>query len=432
MYLAEDLKFSEHNIRAVKIINKNEVLNASLSEYNIELLLKLDHPNLVKIYDIIEDEKNLYIVQDYCEGGDLFSFIVKNKLLNENFTKIITKQVLIALNYLHNDSINIVHRDIKPENILIFRNEYSTDLSDIVIKISDYGLSSFFTKDKKISQISGAPLYTAPEVCLGKYDHKCDLWSTGVIAYTMLAGRTPYAGKDYDVLFKVLHQDYEFPDTFSDPTKEFLSLLLNKDPLERIDTETALEHEWMQNIIGTGLDEGKAVEILQELAKFSVGKNLRKGVLSYILTRKLYSENNDELYKLFKEIDVNNDGKIDKEELFNKYGKHFPGTEAEQWGQVCKFVDNMDINKSGKIEFSEFLTISSIINKEMDKKQLKDAFEFFDYDKNGYIEANDLREIFEDTDMTDEILQNILDEYDDNGDRKISYNEFCDLVTKNI
>lgn len=430
VYLAEDLKTSDNSKRAVKIIKKEEIVKNNLSENNVEMLLTLDHPNIVKIYDILEDDKYVYLVQEYCEGGDLFEFIIKNKLVNERMTKIIIKQLLGALAYLHNEEVNIVHRDIKPENILILRKEHSSP-EDITVKLSDFGSASFFSKNKSMTQVTGTPFYIAPEVILGKYDQKCDIWSTGVLTYTMLAGKPPYSGRDYDVLFKILHKNYEFPDFISYSAQEYISNLMNKNPVDRHDVHQAFNDVWLNDTMDNSYNQIVGVEIISNLAKFSIGKNLRRSVLSYIYSRKYYDENNYSLNKLFKEIDLNNDGKIDINELFQKYGKYFPGTVEEEWEEIKKFVNNLDINKSGKIEYSEFLTVSSVINKEVSKKHLQDAFDFFDYDKNGFIEANDMREIFEDTDLTDEALQQIIDEYDKNGDRKISFSEFCDVITNN-
>lgn len=150
--------------------------------------------------------------------------------------------------------------------------------------------------------------------------------------------------------------------------------------------------------------------------------------MSYILSRKLYNENNSNLQKMFRELDVNKDGHVDIDELYNKYGTLFPGTLDEVWDKIKNFIETVDINKNGKIEYSEFLAVTSMINKEVSQKALKDVFDHYDYNKTGYISSEDLKEIFEDTNISDEEIQRMIDEVDKNGDRQISFDEFYQMI----
>jgi calcium-dependent protein kinase len=424
--IVEDINISGMK-KVVKIVHKSEEHEHNLTENSIDLLLSLDHPNIVKIHEILEDEKHLYIIQDYCEGGELFSYIVNKNLLSENLVKVVIKQILEALNYLHLKGV--FHRDIKPENILIASHS-TTNIEDIVIKLADFGLSELLTKRKAAGgKVSGPPFYTSPEVIEGKYDHKCDLWSVGVIAYTMLSGSPPYTGNEYQVLYKILHDDFEFSETFSDMAKDFINGLMTKNPSKRPEIKDALEHLFLV-VEENSTTRELGLEILGKMSKFVVGKNLKRSVLSYILSRKIYVENNNDLLKLFKEIDKDGNGQIDVGELYSSYGKFFPGTPEEGWEQVKLLVEKVDINNNGKLDYSEFLAVTSLISKDLNQKMLKQVFSHYDQDGSGYIQATDLKEMFEGTDLTDEAFQLMIDDYDQDGDRKISFDEFYDMVTK--
>jgi Ca2+-binding EF-hand superfamily protein len=209
---------------------------------------------------------------------------------------------------------------------------------------------------------------------------------------------------------------------------EFIARLLNKDFTLRPEANALIKNKWLNNVEIEKLDEMIGVGILNKMAKFTLGKSLRRSVLSYIYTRKLYSDNDLELQKLFQEIDSNHDGVVDFDEFAEKYAKYFPGSKRQVYDKMKSFFDSMDIDKTGSLSYSEFLTINTILNKELCQNTLREIFNFYDFDNNGYIEADDIKEIFEDTLLTDEGFQKIIDEYDDNGDRRISFEEFSNMI----
>ena len=175
--------------RAMKIIKKEscdeEYLKSLTNEINI--LRMLDHPNIIKLYEIYQDSACIYLITEFMGGGDVYQVLTRKKILNESQAAKVLKQVLLAVNYLHGKKI--VHRDLKPENLML-EKENHWDL-----KVIDFGLSRVFNKDKKMNQRLGTPYYVAPEVLKKKYDEKCDIWSIGIILHILLTGNPPFLGR---------------------------------------------------------------------------------------------------------------------------------------------------------------------------------------------------------------------------------------------
>jgi calcium-dependent protein kinase len=172
-----------------------EIENFQTIINEINLLKSLDHPNIMKIYEYFADEQQFYIVSEYCEGGELFDFIQSRGTMNETIIANIFHQIMSALLYCHNHQI--IHRDIKPENLLL-KQLIESDDSDFDIKLIDFGASLQIDSKKKANQVVGTPYYVAPEVLMGSYDSKCDIWSAGVILYIMLCGYPPFYGDNDD------------------------------------------------------------------------------------------------------------------------------------------------------------------------------------------------------------------------------------------
>jgi len=185
---------------AIKAIPKKKLgKNLKAIKQEINILWKLDHPNIVKYHETYENDEFLYIVMEYCSGGDLFDLITKRSKgepLKESVIAEIMKDLLLAINHCHENKV--VHRDIKAENVMVGE--------DGTIKLIDFGLSCQNTsKQSKMSDIVGTPYYVAPEVLKGNYSSKCDLWSLGVLFYILLSGYLPFNGETAsDVYEKVL------------------------------------------------------------------------------------------------------------------------------------------------------------------------------------------------------------------------------------
>ncbi len=175
----------------------------------------LRHPYLIHLHEIYEDQKQIYFVIEDVENGELFDLIVKNRKLPENEACRIYFQLAEALEYIH--LIKIVHRDLKPENVLLDKN--------FNIKLIDFGLSNIYTSNENLQTACGSPCYAAPEMILGeKYSaYKVDIWSSGVVLYTMLTGHLPFDAPQIQKLYsKIISGTYVIPEYLSPLAKNFI------------------------------------------------------------------------------------------------------------------------------------------------------------------------------------------------------------------
>ena len=442
-YVVEDLKLGDSSgqkcVRIIdKSLNENKVL---LSDRIITSLVKLTHPNIIRIIEILEDDKYFYIITDYCAGKDIFTYFYNyREHITENLIRKVLTQVLSALSYLHRSGI--IYKNICPSKILVYNPQF--DPNDIQIKLSDLinNTEQFSKKSYKYTgydNIIQDPLFIAPEFIEKKYNHKVDIWGVGILAYLLFIGEPPFKGSKHQIIYQILNKKIEYPPELSDIKRDILKKMLYKNPNDRYEADDILKEEYFQ--IDANEEQGSEdnkkekdkefFNVVNSMCNFAGGKNLRKSVMSYIIARKLYKENDSKLRKIFESLDKDHNGAIDKSELLEQYQKFFPGTTQNQLKIINTFLESADVNNNGKIDYAEFLTTMNLGNKELGEKTLKEVFDFYDYNKNGSIEASDIKEIFEYTGLSDKEIHEMLDDVDLNGDREISFEEFYKLITAN-
>lgn len=410
--------------RAVKIFRKSTYPSkkeiAKLHS-EIEILKNLDHPHIIQIYEYFDDAKRFYIIMEKCQGGELYSQIVKQSSFNEQDACGILKQLVSALAYLH--SQKIVHRDVKPENILF---EYPNDLSSI--KLIDFGVASFFKEQSTLKDAVGTLYYSAPEVLNKDYDAKCDLWSCGIISFLLLTGHSPFDQDDDSVIIERV-KSLKFSDlqeklrNVSEFGQDFIRKLICP-AAERIDAEEALRHPWLN----TPAPKDVELNALEALRKFNKGNKIQEAVHTYIASQCLTIEETRELKQLFLRIDLNGDGKLSKEELAEYYFKVMGDQDT---AEIDKIMNDIDTDKSGFVDYSEFIraTVSkSVIN---NVKNLKLAFTKFDIDNSGKISAEEFKAVLQgNSSYGDDVWRQIVMLADKNNDGEIDYNEFVQMIVR--
>ncbi|XP_028513871.1 MAP/microtubule affinity-regulating kinase 3 isoform X3 [Exaiptasia diaphana] len=207
-----------------------------------------DHPNIVKLYEVIETDKTLYLIMEYASGGEVFDYLVAHGRMKEKEARAKFRQIVSAVQYCHQK--HVIHRDLKAENLLLD--------SEMNIKIADFGFSNEFTPGNKLDTFCGSPPYAAPELFQGKkYDGpEVDVWSLGVILYTLVSGSLPFDGQNLKELReRVLRGKYRIPFYMSTDCENLLKRFLVINPQKRAKLEQIMSDKWMN--IGCELNELK-------------------------------------------------------------------------------------------------------------------------------------------------------------------------------
>ncbi|XP_031490526.1 serine/threonine-protein kinase ATG1t [Nymphaea colorata] len=242
---------AEHAISGRRVALKRvdlSMLNRRLRESldcELAFLAKVDHPNIIRLIEVFEASKYLFLVLEFCAGGDLSSYIQRNGMVSEQIARTFLRQLATGYEVLH--AHHVIHRDLKPENILL-----STPNCDAVLKISDFGLSRTIGPGDNAETVCGSPLYMAPEVLqFQKYDEKVDLWSLGVIAFELLNGYPPFKGRNNVQLLQGITNSTRLP--FSElilpklhpDCVEMCTRLLCKNPDNRLSFEEFYHHKFL-------------------------------------------------------------------------------------------------------------------------------------------------------------------------------------------
>ena len=403
-----------------------ELLKKSLSDYEglmreVNLMIKLDHPNIIKLYEYYENDKKIYLIMELCTGGELFDRIVENTENGIQFTEKqaanLFRQMMNAINYCHKNGI--VHRDLKPENLLYLNKDKNSP-----IKVIDFGMSKRFTPEKFMSEKVGTAYYISPEVLQGKYDEKCDIWSAGVILYIIICGYPCFNGEDDDEIFAAIQKGkIQFPSPEWDDISEDAKNLIKKmccPPDKRLTAEQVLQETWVKD---NAPNSTKALLPMKKdgFKNYANSNKLRKAVITYIASR-LSEDEIKKIKEVFQSIDADNDGKLSLEEM----------KKALSSGEV-KFDFNeeifkqIDTDNSGNIEYTEFISACIEKNIYLNEEKLKEAFKLFDADGSGKISRDEIEKVLKLGSNSKEI-DNIMAKHDTNKDGEIDFNEFLDMM----
>ena len=376
---------------AIKSIS---IKNLTPKDYNdlvkeVDIISGLDHPNIIKFYETYHDQFYFHIVMELCQGKEVFDKIANNGYMPEKKVVNIIFKVLLAIAHCH--SRGITHRDLKPENIL-----FESLKPDSEIKLIDFGLSRKYAKNEKMHTILGTPYYVAPEVLKGEYDEKCDIWSIGAMTYLMLCGDPPFTGNsNNDIFKKILKNDLRFNPykwkNISNSAKDFVKLCLNKNASERPSASKAVDHPWFNNVVKeTHNLKNLPKNILINIKNFDIVDKFKQMIIKYLINRM----NGDEINiykKSFYALNYYHNGWIEPSEL----KKGFKLANIDITDEEIKYLYSIIIQPhKGGMDYSEFLMAGFDKNVLLTKDNIEKAFNYFDINKSGYIEYEDLKEVF--------------------------------------
>jgi len=409
---------SEHQREyALKSIQLGRVSTEFLDEMRneIDILRTLDHPNIVKAYEVFETKRQIHIVMDLCAGGDLYT----RGPYSEKQSAAIVGKILSGVAYMHQK--NICHRDLKFENIM-----WESTHKDAEIKLIDFGLSTKYLPGRYMSEGVGTIYTMAPQVLKGVYTEQADLWSIGVMTYMLLSSTKPfYHRKRRYMIDRILRCDYNFHGKqwlhVSQPAKDFVAALLKLNPGERLTAQQALDHEWLKNSFALSdrrPDEADMENIAGHITNYGKAGEMKKLALM-VMAHKSSTDDIMKLRKVFDQYDASNDGEITLSEFKTELGKQGAYSDEE----IEKIFASVDVNKEGTVSYVEFLAATLEAHGHIEEDRLAEAFDRIDSDDTGYISRKNLKAMLG-KEFTEEKVDKLLSECDLDGDQKISFDEF--------
>lgn len=436
---------------ALKSIHLNRINDISFiteMKNEIDILKRMDHPNIIKPIETFDYRKQLYVVMELCSGGDLYS---RDPYTEEQACKIVGK-IVSAVAYMHR--FNIMHRDLKYENVL-FENESP----DADIKIIDFGLSKKYLPDEIAQHDHVGTIYTmAPEVLLGNYTHKADLWAIGVLSFMLLSSQMPFYGKKRrHVVEKIKNCQYKMRsrnwENISDEAKTFVKSMLQLTPDLRPEAIAVKKDAWLQktNVMdsyakqenvsydddstyaesstcsgGSSLTAEDSIKrnmmsnVHMSLKAFADYGKLKKLAL-LVVAHKSTSEEIGDLKEAFDEFDKDETGSISLEEF-----RSVLLSQGSNANDVENMFHSVDLDGTGLIHYTEFLAATLGAQGVIEEERLAEAFDRLDSNDSGFISLNNLRELFG-GELSDKRIEQIIMEANINHDNKISYDEFLSL-----
>ncbi|MCO5547017.1 hypothetical protein L7F22_000457 [Adiantum nelumboides] len=415
---------------ACKSIPKRKLVNAEdIKDVQREVRI-LNHlegiANIVELEDTFEDKIAVHLIMELCTGGELFDRIEAQGKYTERAAASVFRTIIQIVHVCH--SMGVMHRDLKPENFL-----YSSKKENSPLKIADFGVAVFFKQGDYFQDVVGSSYYIAPEVLDEHYGPEADIWSAGVILYILLSGSPPFSpGSDKveDIFRAIRHDSIDFTSSpwpsISEGAKDLLRKMLVYDPKLRLKPYDILSHSWIR-VDGEAPDKPLDSVVLTRIKRFQAMNKLKRVALK-VIADSLSEEEIMGLKNIFREMDTDNNGKITLDEL--KQGLAKQGSALAEI-EIRKLMETADVDKSGSIDYMEFITATINMNKMEKEEHLFAAFQYFDKDNSGFITKEELEIALTQHKMMDgDAIEEILKEADTNKDGLIDYQEFAEMMTK--
>ena len=432
------------DIRAMKQITKTKITDMGKFQTEIKILSMLDHPNIVRLFEVIEDDKYYNLLEELCTGGELLTRAQNNQLKEKDIARIFN-QIMSGVAYIH--GMGIAHRDLKLENIL-----FSSEKPSSPIKINDFGFSVFLGKNnenskdketenekktvyKRLKSKVGTLYYISPEIIKGNYDEKCDIWACGVILYILLAGYPPFNGNtDKEVYNQITNIKLDFEKerwkNISKYAKELIKNMLTP-AKNRFTAKQVLSSKWLEVKLKDDIDENITTALdYRRINKYKTYNKFKKAILTFIASR-LSSEESAQIRNIFYNIDEDKNGYISYED-FRKYlvNEYDIDDVIENEEELQKGFESVDIDHNNQIDYTEFIAANLDEKIFLKTEKLKEAFRIFDINDNGAIKRDDIIRVMklENVSNKNEIADKIIEENDFDKDGKINFKDFVQIM----
>ena len=364
---------------AVKIVSKaglpDHCLKSRVIDRQIKILQSLDHPTILHLHDSFEDSSNYYLVMEHVKGGDLYSAIERRQGFSEPVAAKIIRQLLSALAYMH--KLRVAHRDIKPENLLV--EELG---NNVIVKLIDFDTAVRFDEGKLMKGIFGTVYYMAPEVIQGEYCEKCDVWSAGVILYSLITNSFPFGGSTDEEIMKSiiggkLNLEVLKANWASSELLQLIKGMLHPNPRMRLSASEAISNVWIQKHTGGPCKIAPPVMTHKPDFRCFLAQALRHWAIKHLVPSCEIAN----CHFTFLDLDKNFDGVISREELIEQFGQ------SENLEMV---METADLNSNGVLEYHEFVSI--MVNAKRLTKYAEEMFKLLDKNKAGKINTEQLSE----------------------------------------
>lgn len=393
-----------------------------LMRNEVENYLTMDHPHVARLYDCYESDRSLHMVMECLEGGELHTRVAEKKRFSEEEAAGALWQILLVLNYIHHHGI--VHRDLKLQNFLYDSKESNH------LKLIDFGFSKMVLSKAPMSQSLGTLAYVAPEVLHHRYTSKCDLWSTGVIAFVLLGGYMPFKGAtDEDVERDIKLGRFNFkPERFEGVSEDaigFIKALLVVDPEFRMTAEEALNHRWFQarRFTSSPLHRTVDIKVVEALQQFSKASKFRRCCLE-LVAQSLSNSDTAKVRDEFEALDAEHCGTITIKEL---RGVLVDTLQLVDEAEAAQVFEALDFNHDQEIYYSDFLAAMVSTQVDLHDELIRSAFKRLDTDGTGFVTTANLKQIVGD-DVDGVRVEKLIQEADANKDGRLSFEEFANYI----
>ena len=404
---------------AVKIYAKRKLQPDAMT--TLAMLRAFDHPNVCRVEDLVEEEKSVFVVAEIVEGEDVVAPLLGTQGITEDAVVAVAREMAAAVAYLHDN--NVMHGDVKPD---CFRHTTLADTSPV--KLIDFASSRILLPSERPTERIGSLHYTAPEFFKGKPDFKSDIWSLGAILYVMFCGQPPFNGRsEAEIQEKIKAGKATFKETgwkkVSRTARKLIATMLATTQLPRPAAAQVLSHPWIQHRSkSVNYTKPLAEKAFKNLKTYTTSSKMQQALLQHIANTQLTKEERDMFESMFADMDVDGSGFLTVAEL--KAGLTSSGLEISD-AEVDRLLTQLDSNRTGVVNYSEFITGVAERTHFLAKERLNALFASLDTDGSGDITAAELKAAMGGSEAA---WRPLLDQVDSNKDGKVDAREFKEML----